>query len=91
MYTYVYTFVMKYSQTLLKWGNGQGIRLPKKITDQLNVKPGQVFDVSVVGNEIKIKANNDVQARLDAFHATIAKTRYIQFDRKYTREEMNER
>lgn len=82
---------MKYSQTLLKWGNGQGIRLPKKLTDELNVKPGQVFDISVVGKKITLEIKDDAQARLDAFHKTIAKTRYIRFDRKYTREEMNER
>jgi antitoxin component of MazEF toxin-antitoxin module len=82
---------MNNTQTLLRWGNGQGVRLPKKLTDMLNVSIGQIFNVSVEGNKVVLEANNDAQARVDAFHATIAKTRYIRFDRKYTREEMNER
>jgi antitoxin component of MazEF toxin-antitoxin module len=82
---------MDHSQTLLKWGNGYGVRVPKQLIEYLNIKPGQSVKMSKVGNGVMIKANNDAQARVDAFRRLQEKTRYVRLDHHYTREEMNER
>ncbi len=38
---------MIYTQTLQKWGNGEGIRLPKKVREATGLKPGVKVNVTV--------------------------------------------
>lgn len=48
--------------TLTKWGNGQGVRLPKPLTEQLGIH---------VGDHIEIKIDNG------AITLTPQRTRYV--------------
>jgi len=41
--------------TVKKWGNSQAIRLPKSITESLNIKENENVDIKVRDNEIIIK------------------------------------
>lgn len=38
-----------------KWGNSQGVRIPKSILNELNITNGQELDLSVVDGAILIK------------------------------------
>ncbi|MCL2806983.1 MAG: AbrB/MazE/SpoVT family DNA-binding domain-containing protein [Coriobacteriia bacterium] len=38
--------------TLTKWGNGQGVRIPKLICDELNLSAGDVLEIKVYDNGI---------------------------------------
>ena len=38
-----------------KWGNSQGVRIPKSIFNELNITNGQELDMSVVDGAILIK------------------------------------
>lgn len=40
--------------TLVKWGNGQGIRLPKATTEQLGLTIGDQLNIDVHGDSITI-------------------------------------
>ncbi len=41
--------------TIVKWGNSQGIRLPKHILDSVNLSDGDAVEVYVDGDNIVIK------------------------------------
>ena len=41
--------------TVRKWGNSQGIRLPKKITGQLGIKATDVLDIYTENDTIIIR------------------------------------
>ena len=41
--------------TVKKWGNSQAIRLPKAITESLNIQENENVDIKVRDNEIIIK------------------------------------
>lgn len=41
--------------TIQKWGNSQGIRIPKKILDSLNLKENEVVDINEANGDIIIK------------------------------------
>jgi antitoxin MazE len=41
--------------TIIKWGNSQGIRLPKHILDSVNLSDGDAVEVYVDGDNIVIK------------------------------------
>lgn len=38
-----------------KWGNSTALRLPKAVVDQLNLKPGQEIELSIEGQELRLK------------------------------------
>ena len=38
-----------------KWGNSTGLRLPKSIVEELGLKPGQEMEISVEGDEARLK------------------------------------
>jgi len=41
--------------TVKKWGNSQAIRLPKAITDSLNIKENENVEIKIRNDEIIIK------------------------------------
>lgn len=41
--------------SIAKWGNGQGIRIPKGILERLSWKSGQKVELIVDNDELKIK------------------------------------
>ena len=41
--------------TIKKWGNSQAIRLPKSITESLNIKENENVEIKVRNDEIIIK------------------------------------
>ena len=43
------------STTLRKWGNGQGILVPKSYTEILNLKPGDKMNISLTGDTITLR------------------------------------
>ena len=57
--------------TISKWGNSQGIRLPKNILEKLHLKENDKVEISVKGEEIiiqKTRKYNNLQERLEAFY-----------------------
>ena len=42
--------------TIQKWGNSQGIRLPKVLLDDLNIHEGEEVDIIVQDNVIMLKS-----------------------------------
>ena len=44
------------STSIAKWGNGQGIRIPKGILERLQWKSGQKVNLIVENDELKIRA-----------------------------------
>lgn len=55
--------------TIAKWGNGQGILIPKRFCTALKVKPGDVVDMSVCDNTIVIvpRKSYTLQALMDGY------------------------
>ena len=43
---------------LTKWGNSFGIRLPKAIIDDLNIKENETLSIETKNNQIILKKNN---------------------------------
>jgi antitoxin MazE len=43
---------MRITQTLGKWGNGTGLRLPKKVLERANIQPDQELEVTIEGRSI---------------------------------------
>lgn len=57
--------------TISKWGNSQGIRLPKNILEKLHLRENDKVEISVKGEEIiiqKTKKYNNLEERLEAFY-----------------------
>lgn len=57
--------------TLTKWGNSQGIRLPKRILDSMHLKENDRLDICVKGEELvihKTRNFNSLEERLEAFY-----------------------
>ena len=53
--------------TVGKWGNAQGVRLPKAFCDMLEIRVGDRVDISVKSNQIVIEKPSErytIQARL---------------------------
>lgn len=46
--------------TITKWGNSQGVRLSRKILNQLNLKTDDRVEICVEGEKITIKKNSGV-------------------------------
>lgn len=51
---YVYTFeeVNKMQVSLKRWGNSQGIRIPKSIVNEMNLDKNQKFDLTMQDEKI---------------------------------------
>lgn len=45
---------------ITKWGNSQGIRLPKTVLDELNLIENDAIEITVEGNNIVIKKEKPV-------------------------------
>ncbi|MBQ7901625.1 MAG: AbrB/MazE/SpoVT family DNA-binding domain-containing protein [Clostridia bacterium] len=61
------------NSTIQKWGNSQGIRLPKIILDELGFAENDRVEITVVGNSIMLKKaakqkHITVKERLEAFY-----------------------
>ncbi len=46
-----------------KWGNSQGIRVPKSLLEQCHLSIGEELEVSTDGEEIRIKPTSKVRGR----------------------------
>lgn len=40
--------------TLSRWGNAQGIRIPKAMCEQLDIAPGDRLEITVIETEIRL-------------------------------------
>jgi antitoxin component of MazEF toxin-antitoxin module len=50
---------MNITQSLQKWGNGTGVRLPKKVVDAAHLKLNQPLAVSLKGKSIVLTPINE--------------------------------
>jgi len=48
-----------------KWGNSQGIRIPKSIIDQCHISVGEELIIIVDGGEITIKPASRIRGKYD--------------------------
>lgn len=55
---------MRVTQHIQKWGNGTGIRLPKKLLDEANLRPGQSVRIDLSGASIVLTPVKDDTDRL---------------------------
>jgi antitoxin component of MazEF toxin-antitoxin module len=55
---------MQVTQHIQKWGNGTGIRLPKKLLDEAKLRPGQTVAINLSGSSIVLTPVNDDTDRL---------------------------
>jgi len=46
-----------------KWGNSQGIRLPKNLLEKTHIKVGKEVAISVVDGKIIIEAGNEIRGK----------------------------
>ncbi len=59
--------------TIVKWGNSQGIRLPKLLLESINLKDDDIVEVTTENNSIIIRktenkrANRTIQKRFEGF------------------------
>lgn len=44
--------------TLTKWGNGQGVRLPKPLTEQLGIHVGDHIEIKIDNGSITLTPQN---------------------------------
>jgi antitoxin MazE len=59
--------------TIQKWGNSQGIRIPKAFLDALGMRENDIVELSRVDNDIVVtkvekKRYNNLSERLEAFY-----------------------
>ena len=52
---------------LQKWGNSQGIRLPKIMLDELNIRENDELEIKSEGNKIIIEKTNSRKNILELF------------------------
>ncbi len=43
---------MNITQDIVKWGNGQGVRLPKQVAEKVDLKPYETLAVTTRGRSI---------------------------------------
>ena len=48
-----------------KWGNSQGIRIPKNLLENSNIKVGEEVDITVQEGKIIVASTNRVRGRYD--------------------------
>ena len=60
------------SVTLQRWGNSQGIRIPKSILNELGLKENDNFEITTSNNSIILtkskKRHRTLQERVEAFY-----------------------
>jgi antitoxin component of MazEF toxin-antitoxin module len=78
---------MKFS----KWGNGYGFRVTKAVKNAAELKEGKTFKTNVTNSCITI--STDATSKKDEITRALDAMKALAFtsDRKYTRDEMNER
>ena len=60
--------------TIVKWGNSQGIRLPKLLLESINLKDDDIVEVTTENNSIiirkteKKRAYKTIQERFEGFN-----------------------
>ncbi len=52
---------------IMKWGNSQGIRIPKGIVDSLNLKLNDEIEIEVEGESIIIKKKDKKKTIVELF------------------------
>ena len=57
------------TSTLTKWGNSQGIILPKTVCDELQLKVGDKLELEVIDGELRARPARSctIQALLDGY------------------------
>lgn len=50
-----------------KWGNSQGIRIPKNITNQLKIKEDDEFNLIIEEDKIILEKQNEIKSFKDLF------------------------
>lgn len=53
--------------TIRAWGNSQGLYIPKTILKQLGLSTNDSVNMSVEGNQIVIKKDDEFEKKLEAF------------------------
>ena len=62
VYTYIYKEnKMNVTQDLQKWGNSTGIRLPKKVIEEVRLKPKQTMIITISDGSIVLTPLNTEQ------------------------------
>lgn len=56
---YIHKGVDNMSVKILKWGNSQGVRIPKYILEEINWNADDNFSISVENNKIILKKENN--------------------------------
>ena len=58
------------SSALKKWGNSQGVTIPKSYCDRLGIRPGDRLNMSLVGEKIVIEPEREftLDALMDGYH-----------------------
>jgi len=55
--------------TIQKWGNSQGVRLPKVILDDLNLREGEEVEIFAQDNSIVIKTRSKRRKSIEELFA----------------------
>lgn len=48
---------------VIKWGNSQGIRIPKNLLENSQIKVGEEVDITVQEGKIIVEATNKIRGR----------------------------
>jgi len=48
-----------------KWGNSQGIRIPKNLLENSHIKVGEEVDITVQAGKIIVESTNKIHGRYD--------------------------
>lgn len=48
-----------------KWGNSQGIRIPKKLLENSNIKVGEEVDITVQKGKIIVESSKKIHGKYD--------------------------
>ncbi|MCM1131896.1 MAG: AbrB/MazE/SpoVT family DNA-binding domain-containing protein [Ruminococcus flavefaciens] len=72
---------MNTTAVIQKWGNSQGIRIPKYILQEINWSTDDILDIEIQGNTIVLKKNADypvidLAKRFEEYHGEIPQGEY---------------
>lgn len=66
---------------IVKWGNSQGVRIPKALMDQLHLSINEKVEISLSGNTICIRKScqyKNLKERLEAFYNKSIEDIYVE-------------
>ena len=69
--------------SIRKWGNSQGIRLPKNLLTQMDLKENDIIGINVYGGKMTIEKINrpkylNLQERLESFYKKPIEEIYVE-------------